>query len=261
MCRFTEEVHRNCVAAKWHRWPPQHEGLRLSLTAHSVGNARLPTQEAARLRAIGAHPAAPAAPHHGRHASTHGAGAIAPGWQGWHASSAQAGPSGIASSPLAGAARGPGAAPGQRQEVACYASFQKRVATLLGTAAALNKAALRHFVSQHLPGSTACANLSPYVDPRNFVTRRGGELCNLFESRWHLATAAEISTDFHDPRSPGAPARFALDCSAALRDAPHAPGPQSARYFVSHRFHPYLPLAVTCIAGLNCMIVHHRHEG
>ena len=253
-------MHRSCVTAKWYLWPPQHEGLRLSLTAMCADSASLPPQEAAMLRAVGAPTRQPARVA-GRHAGASGrGGAGSSGWQAWHST-------GAAHSHATGknALHGDGSSAStlqqQRLDPTGYSSFQHRVASLLHTAAKLDKGALRHFMSRHMPGSSACANLSPYADPRNFVTWRGGELCNLFESRWHLATAPEISIAFHDPHAPGAAPRFTLDCSAAVQDGPNAPGLQSARYFVSHRFHPYLPLAVTCVAGLNCMIVHHRKEG
>jgi hypothetical protein len=226
-CRYGEEVRHSHPRSKWHLWPPQHEGMRLHLSA--MCESSLPAAERVRL---------------GMAVSTGGTQA--------HASTAA--PAGANAAPPGAAVPG-NAAP----EANSYRSFEERVLSLLTAASLADGAALRQFMRSHLPGTDAGSGVSPYVDPRLLLCYQNGRGVNVLGTRWCELGAQDGALQFRRTRT-GTPA-FELDCQAALTELAQAQGPtQAARCAVSHRFHPHLPLVVTVCNGVSCMIVHYRAE-
>jgi hypothetical protein len=147
-----------------------------------------------------------------------------------------------------------------------FTSLEKRAQSYLDAASRLDRATLLRFLRFQLPGSSNVACFTPFLDPSLFrTTRVSSEAVCVGLSRWlpHTRNSAQHQLQFHDTARRNSDPAFALDCSGLMGrqgagGVGRAPAPTLS---VSHKFHPYLPLVITCSSGpVRDMFVHYRRD-
>ena len=140
---------------------------------------------------------------------------------------------------------------------------QKGIESLWGQVAAVLKDAKRvgaermgQFLLWHFPGASQGSWASPYTNPLLFTPIRKDRVVHFHGSRTLRFSASSAKIEFHSGSSPDSQVLFDLDWSTMVADLD--PSDASQPKFCDVKFHPFLPLVITCFPSLSCFCVHYR---
>lgn len=136
------------------------------------------------------------------------------------------------------------------------APFEERVAEALQLVhkAGLDRTA--HFLQRKLAGNSHVMSSSPYLNPRLMQCLCQSQPVLLHAARWHRFNPQESRWEFRDLQTNRL--AFRLDCASVAEEVEALGQANQQLLSVSHKFHPFLPLAVSVFSVINCMVLHFR---
>lgn len=137
-------------------------------------------------------------------------------------------------------------------------AIQQRMLNIVTAARKAGHERMRQFMMWHMPGASQAMLSSPYTDPLMYRVVRHDRMVHLHASRWLRFLAAQPKIEFFNlARNADTPA-FELDCSMAGHTGQpgHATAP---RLCLEMKFHPSLPIVISCFPMYSCFVVHYRH--
>jgi hypothetical protein len=135
-------------------------------------------------------------------------------------------------------------------------NLRDQVAAVLEDARRVGPERMGQFLLWHLPGASQGSWASPYTNPRLFVPIRKDRMVHFHGSRTLRFSASSARIDFFSGCSSGKQAVFDLDWSRMISDL--HPSDASQPKICDVKFHPFLPLVITCFPSLSCFCVHYR---
>jgi hypothetical protein len=132
----------------------------------------------------------------------------------------------------------------------------EQVAAVVEDARSVGPEKMGQFLLWHLPGASQGSWASPYTNPLRFLPTRNDRIVHFHGSRTLRFSASSTRIDFLLGGSPSKQAVFELDWSMMIADLD--PSDASQPKFCDVKFHPFLPLVITCFPSLSCFCVHYR---
>ena len=138
-------------------------------------------------------------------------------------------------------------------------NLREQVAAVLQDARRVGPERMGQFLLWHLPGASQGSWASPYTNPLLFLPIRKDCIVHFHGSRTLRFSASSTRIEFfpgsHLFHSSSEPV-FELDWSMMINDLD--PSDASQPKFCDVKFHPFLPLVITCFPSLSCFCVHYR---
>ena len=135
-------------------------------------------------------------------------------------------------------------------------NLREQVAAVLEDAARVGPERMEQFLLWHLPGASQGSWASPYTNPLLFTPIRKDRIVHFHGSRTLRFSASGSRIQFFSGSSPEKQVLFDLDWSTMVADLD--PSDASQPKFCDVKFHPFLPLVITCFPSLSCFCVHYR---
>lgn len=134
-------------------------------------------------------------------------------------------------------------------------NLREQVSSVLEDARRVGPERMGQFLLWHLPGASQGSWASPYTNPLLFVPIRKDRIVHFHGSRTLRFSASSTKIEFFSGGT-HKNSVFDLDWSTMVADLD--PSDASQPKFCDVKFHPYLPLVITCFPSLSCFCVHYR---
>jgi hypothetical protein len=115
---------------------------------------------------------------------------------------------------------------------------------------------MNQFLLWHLPGTSQGSWASPFTNPLLFMPVREERMVHLHASRLLRFSASQPKIEFFNVCNPAKQACFDLDWSSMIPDLDASDA--SVPRLCDVKFHPFLPLAITCFPSLSSFVVNYR---
>lgn len=141
--------------------------------------------------------------------------------------------------------------------VCSSSAIQQRMLSIVAAARKVGLERMRQFMMWHLPGASQAMLSSPFTDPLMYRVIRHERMVHLHASRWLRFLAAQPKIEFYNLSNGREAPAFELDCSmvGVTGQMGHAAGPRPC---LEMKFHPSLPIVISCFPMYSCFVVHYR---
>ena len=136
-------------------------------------------------------------------------------------------------------------------------AIQQRMLKIVAAARKVGPERMRQFMMWHLPGASQAMLSSPYTDPLMYRVIRHERMVHLHASRWLRFLASQPKIEFYHIARSGETPAFELDCSM-VGSTGHVGHASAQRLCLEMKFHPSLPIVISCFPMYSCFVVHYR---